>query len=122
MADVEPFGLILLVAALAALAAVLSNRITGWLRIPAPVLFLVAAAAASDVFPVLGGLSTTAVQRIVTVALAVVLFDGGMHIGWKRFRSAAAPVAWIGVAGTFVTAAAWPWPLTCCSGSTGESR
>jgi len=92
--DVEPFGLIVLVAALAALAAVLSNRISGWLRIPAPVLFLVCAAAASDVFPLLGGLSTTSVQRIVTVALVVVLFDGGMHIGWKRFRTAA---RWCGV-------------------------
>jgi cell volume regulation protein A len=105
VADVEPFGLIVLVAALAALGAVLSNRISGWLRIPAPVIFLVCAAAASDFVPVLGGLSTSVVQRIVTVALVIVLFDGGMHIGWKRFRSAAVPVAWIGVAGTFVTAA-----------------
>lgn len=106
MADVEPFGLIVLVAAVAALAAVLSNRISAWLRIPAPVIFLVCAAAASDLVPALGGLSTTAVQRIVTVALVVVLFDGGMHIGWKRFRSAAAPVVWVGVVGTFVTAGA----------------
>jgi cell volume regulation protein A len=106
VADVVPFGLIVLVAALAALAAVLSNRISTWLRIPAPVIFLGCAAAASDFVPALGGLSTTAVQRIVTVALVVVLFDGGMHIGWKRFRSAAAPVVWVGAAGTFVTAAA----------------
>ncbi|EWM10259.1 Na+/H+ exchanger [Kutzneria sp. 744] len=88
------------------MAAVFSNRISAWLRIPAPVIFLVCAAAASDLVPSLGGLSTTSVQRIVTVALAVVLFDGGMHIGWKRFRSAAGSVVWTGVAGTFVTAAA----------------
>jgi cell volume regulation protein A len=50
--------------------------------------------------------SVTTVQRVVTVALAVILFDGGMHIGWRRFRQVAGPVVWVGVAGTFVTAAA----------------
>lgn len=104
MEDVGPFGLVVLVVALAALAAVLSNRISARLLIPAPVIFLVCAALASDVFPSLGQLSTTAVQRVVTVALAMVLFDGGMHIGWSRFRSAALPILWIGVAGTFATA------------------
>jgi cell volume regulation protein A len=102
--DVGPFGLVILVVALAALAAVLSNRISARLLIPAPVLFLVCAAAASYVFPSLGQVSTTAVQRVVTVALAVVLFDGGMHIGWARFRSSAFPIVWIGVVGTFATA------------------
>lgn len=104
MEDVVPFGLVVLVVALAALAAVLSNRISARLLIPAPVIFLVSAALASDAFPSLGQLSTTAVQRVVTVALAVVLFDGGMHIGWARFRSAALPILWVGVAGTFATA------------------
>jgi cell volume regulation protein A len=33
------------------------------------------------------------------------LFDGGMHIGWRRFRTAAAAIVWVGVAGTLVTAA-----------------
>jgi cell volume regulation protein A len=46
------------------------------------------------------------VERIVTVALVCVLFDGGMHIGSSRFRSAAAPITVVGVAGTFLTAAA----------------
>ena len=31
------------------------------------------------------------VNRVVTVALVCVLFDGGMHIGWSRFRAAARP-------------------------------
>ncbi|MEA5455142.1 cation:proton antiporter [Sinomonas sp. JGH33] len=104
MNDVAQFGLVVLVVALAALAAVMSNRVSTWLRIPAPVIFLLCAAGASAVFPELGQLSPTAVQRVVTVALVVVLFDGGMHIGWERFRSAAWPVLWIGVVGTFVTA------------------
>jgi len=47
----------------------------------------------------------TTVTRIVSIALAIILFDGGMHIGWRRFRTAAAAIVWIGVAGTLVTAA-----------------
>ena len=33
-------------------------------------------------------------------------FDGGLHIGWRRFRTAAGAVVWMGVAGTVVTAVA----------------
>jgi potassium/hydrogen antiporter len=50
--------------------------------------------------------SVTTVQRVVTVALAVILVDGGIQIGWRQFRQAAGAVVWVGVAGTFVTAAA----------------
>src|SRR5664279_1904063 len=46
------------------------------------------------------------VERVVTVALLCILFDGGMHLGWPRFRRSAAPITVIGVAGTFLTAAA----------------
>jgi cell volume regulation protein A len=106
MSDVEHFALMVLITAAAVVAAVLSNRISDRIRIPAPAIFLVAAAVASDVVPTLGEVSVTTVQRVVTVALAVILFDGGMHIGWRRFRQAAGAVVWVGVAGTFVTAAA----------------
>jgi cell volume regulation protein A len=106
MGDVEHFALLVLVVAVAITAAVLSNRISERIRIPAPAIFLLAAALASDLVPALGQLSVTTVQRMVSVALVVILFDGGMHMGWQRFRSAAGPVVWVGVAGTFVTAAA----------------
>ena len=106
MTDIEPFGLVILVIGLVGTAAVLSNRLSERLRVPAPAFFLVCAAAASDVFPNLARLSGSTVQRVVTVALAFILFDGGMHIGWRRFRSAAWASAWIGVAGTVVTAGA----------------
>jgi cell volume regulation protein A len=43
-------------------------------------------------------------EELVTVALIFILFDGGMHIGWRRFRSAAVAVTWLGVVGTIVTA------------------
>jgi potassium/hydrogen antiporter len=32
-----------------------------------------------------------------------ILFDGGMSIGWSRFRSASGPIAMAGVLGTFLT-------------------
>ena len=104
MSDAETFGLILLVVGLAGAVAVLSNRVSGIVRIPAPALFLVGAAIASDLVPRLSDLSIITVERIVTVALAVILLDGGMHIGRRRFRSVAGPVIWLGVAGTLVTA------------------
>jgi cell volume regulation protein A len=106
MSDVEHFALVMLIMAAAVVAAVLSNRISERIRIPAPAIFVLTAAVASDVIPALGQLSVTTVQRLVTVALAIILFDGGMHIGWRRFRQAAGAVVWVGVAGTFATAAA----------------
>jgi cell volume regulation protein A len=66
-------------------------------------LFLVAAAFASDVFPSLAP-SISTVETIVTVALVVILFDGGASIGWRRFRPAAVPVVSLGILGTFATA------------------
>src|SRR5262249_8033899 len=47
-----------------------------------------------------------AAERVVTVALACILFDGGMRIGWSRFRRAAGPITAAGLGGTFATAAA----------------
>ena len=106
MTGIESYGLVILVVGLVGTAAVLSNRASERLRIPAPAFFLVFAAVASDLFPGLGRLTDDTVQRVVTVALAFILFDGGMHIGWRKFRTAATATVWIGVAGTFVTAAA----------------
>src|SRR6266542_3748678 len=104
MEGVIGFGGIIGIVGAAIIVAVLSNRLSAWVRVPAPAIFLVAAAVVSDVFPQLGRASVITVERVVTVALIFVLFDGGMHIGWRRFRSAAASVTWIGVAGTFATA------------------
>jgi cell volume regulation protein A len=104
VSDVSAFGLVLLAVALAVLTAVLSSRISALLRVPAPAVFLVGAAIASNLASSIAHIPVHTVERIVTVALVVVLFDGGMHIGWRRFRSAAGPVVWLGVAGTLVTA------------------
>jgi potassium/hydrogen antiporter len=106
MAATGPPGLAMLAAALVGLAAVLSSRLSERLRVPAPAFFLLGAAAASDIWPWLGRLSFSTVQQVVAVALAIILFDGGMHMGWRRFRPVAAATLWVGVAGTLVTAAA----------------
>src|SRR3954451_24791482 len=90
-------------ASLALLAAVGSSRISEWVRVPTPAIFLVAASVAGDLFPHLGSLSILADQRIVTVALVLILFDGGMHIGLARFRPVAGGVVGLGGAGTLLT-------------------
>jgi len=101
----QEFGLIVLVIGLAGTAAVLSNRLSARLRVPAPAFFLVAAATAAQLWPGATALPVRTVEWVVTVALAVILFDGGMHIGRRRFRTAAAAIVWTGTAGTLVTAA-----------------
>ena len=106
MTDTGPFAQLLLFLSLAVVAAVLSNRLTARLRVPAPALFLAAAALAAAALPGLQAPPDRTVERIVTVALICILFDGGMHIGWRRFRAAAAPIVVVGVAGTFLTTAA----------------
>jgi cell volume regulation protein A len=104
--DLVPFAVVTLTVAAALLVAVGSNRLAERIRIPAAAIFLIVAAAASDLVPRLGDLSVVTDQRIVTIALVVILFDGGMHIGWSRMRPAAGAVVWLGVAGTVVTAGA----------------
>jgi potassium/hydrogen antiporter len=104
--DVDSFARVIALVALIGMLAVLSNRFSERLRVPAPAIFLIGAAVASDLVPPLYHLPIPTVEKIVTVALAVILFDGGMHIGRRRFREAAAATVWLGVAGTLVTAAA----------------
>jgi potassium/hydrogen antiporter len=106
MTAIESFGLVTLIVAAVGLAAVFSNRLSEHLRIPAPAIFLVSAAGASYLLPRHWQPDVVAVERVVTIALAVILFDGGMRMGWRRFRSAAAASVWIGLAGTLVTAGA----------------
>ncbi|HKD97176.1 MAG TPA: cation:proton antiporter, partial [Micromonosporaceae bacterium] len=105
MEEITHFGLVVLVPALVVLVAVQSSHLSAWLRVPAPAVFLLGAAAASNVIPGFGPIPLVTVDQIVTVALVVILFDGGMHIGWQRFRGAAGAVVWLGVMGTVVTTA-----------------
>ena len=105
MHDLDVFGTAVLVVSLALLVALLSAKLSGRLSIPAPAVFLVAAALTSDFFPSLN-VSIKTVERVATVALIVILLDGGASIGWRRFRKAVGPIASLGVVGTFATAGA----------------
>lgn len=106
MSDTLPFAALVLVVAVVGLLAVLSNRLTERIKVPAPLLVLVAAAVAVNVVPDLHQPSEVLVERLVTIALICILFDGGLHMGWPKFRAAAGPIAILGVLGTFLTVAA----------------
>jgi potassium/hydrogen antiporter len=103
--DTEPFALLVLLAAAVGLVVVLSNWLTERVKVPSPALVLAGAAVAVKVVPTLHAPPHLVVERVVTVTLVCILFDGGMQIGWSRFRSAAVPVTVTGVAGTFLTVA-----------------
>jgi cell volume regulation protein A len=105
LSELSDFALIVLVVAGGSSLAILSTQLGRRLPIPAPVLFLIAAAVASDLWPALrDDVSIRTVERIAVVALVVVLLNGGMDIGWRRFRGSMGPIVSLGVLGTFVTA------------------
>ena len=106
MSELHEFGTIVLVVAAGFFGALGTYKLTERFPVPAPALFLLLAALASDVFPRLGStISIRNVERIGVVALIAILFDGGMQVGARRFRSAAVPITVLGVVGTFGTAA-----------------
>jgi potassium/hydrogen antiporter len=103
MHDTQSFALEVLLAGVIVVVAILSNRLTERLRVPAAAVLLAAAAVAVEVVP---GLHPPdwAVEQVVSIALVLILFDGGMGIGRRRFREAAVPITVVGVVGTFLTA------------------
>ena len=60
----DQFGLIILVVGLAGTAAVLSNRLSARLRVPAPAFFLVAAVIAAQLWPNATALRTTGLALV----------------------------------------------------------
>lgn len=106
MTETTDFAAIVLVVALALFLAISLRSLTARFTLPAAALFLVLPPIVADAFPSLGNtLSIIEVERITTVALIVILFDGGLHIGLRRFRESAGPILSLGVFGTFATAA-----------------
>ncbi|MFL6012419.1 MAG: potassium/proton antiporter [Gaiellaceae bacterium] len=105
MGELTAFGEIVLVVALGFLVALLSTKVTERVSIPAPAIFFLAAALVSDLFPTVADyVSIETVERIGVVALIVILFDGGMEVGWRSFRASAVPITVLGTIGTFATA------------------
>ena len=85
MHDLTSFGLAILIVSGALLAALVLAKLSARLAVPSGALFLLAAAAASALFPSLVVRIAT-VERVATVALIVILFQGGSSIGRQRFR------------------------------------
>lgn len=103
--DSGGFALIVVVAGVIGLVGVLASRLTERVKIPTPLLVLIGAAVAVYALPSLHAPPDRIATPVITVALVLVLFDGGLHIGWSRFRAAVVPIASVGVVGTFLTAA-----------------
>jgi len=112
ISDAIDLGLV----ALVVLAAVMSSRVSSRLKVPTPALMLVAAAVAVALFTGLHAPPERTVERVVSVALVFILFDGGMSIGWRRFRSAIVPITVVGLVGTFLTAGGAALVLHLCFG------
>lgn len=106
MHDVQSFGVAVLVWGLVGMAALLGHRLARLIRVPAPAIFLIVAAIlASEIKAVRDTVDLRLVVDLVTVALVVILFDGGLSLGRRRFREATAPIVTLGVVGTFATTA-----------------
>ncbi len=104
MTEVERTALTMLVIGAATMLALASARLGSRIRVPAPALFLVGAVVVATLLPGLR-VSLPHAQQAVGVALALILFHGGMGIGVERLRGVAGAIVWLGVAGTAVTAA-----------------
>lgn len=81
MPDTIAFAQLLLAGSLAATVALLSHRRGPLAHMPAPLFFLAGAAVAVSVVPRLAASPEQTVERLVTVCLLCILFDGGMQIG-----------------------------------------
>jgi potassium/hydrogen antiporter len=106
VSDTARFALIITLTSAVALAAILVNRLSRRLRVPAPFWMLAAAAIGVLVVPGVPTPRDDTVQQVVSVALVLILFNGGRDIGWSRLRPALGLIIIVGVLGTFLTAAA----------------
>jgi potassium/hydrogen antiporter len=106
MASVDAVSLTILLGALLALAGILSSLVA--LRFGAPLLFvfLVIGMLAGESGP--GGIKFNDVQAAYTVgavALALILFDGGLRTKAQTFRAVRAPAVLLATVGVLITAA-----------------
>jgi cell volume regulation protein A len=101
----EGFGVGVAVVSGAVLAALVFRRAAQSIRMPAPVVFLIGAAVASDLFaPLRTALSPRDVSWIASAALIVILFDGGVSIGWRSVRALIGAVTVLGIGATLIAA------------------
>jgi potassium/hydrogen antiporter len=106
VSDTARFASIIALTSAVVLAAILVNRLSARLRVPAPVWMLAAAAIGVLVVPGVPTPQDETVQQIVSVVPVLLSFNGGRDIGWMRLRPALGLIIIVGVLGTFLTAAA----------------
>jgi cell volume regulation protein A len=105
MTEITDFGAIVLLVSAGLFLAVLGMRLADRVSLPNAAIFLLATGLlAASAESLRDALSIQVVERIGVVALIVILFDGGLHIGLGRFRRSAVPILVLGVVGTFATA------------------
>ena len=105
LTEIGDFGEIILAVSATVFVALLGMRLADRFSLPYAALFLVGAAVISDLWTDLQDvLSVRDVERIAVVALVLILFDGGLHIGLGRFRRSLGPILGLGIVGTFLTA------------------
>ena len=104
MDEISTFGLLVLTVAAGAAVLLAWSQITARLPLPGAAFFLAGAALVSNLLPDAGeALSIRSVERIAVVALIVILFDGGLNVGWHRFRTAMPAIGLLGILGTAAT-------------------
>lgn len=105
VSEITDFGAVVLVVSAALFVALLGMRLADRASVPYAALILVVTAVVASVSSyVQSALSVEEVQDLATVALIIILFDGGLHIGAARFRRSVGPILSLGVLGTFLTA------------------
>jgi len=105
MSEITDFGGAILAVSVAIFVALRGMRVADRAAVPYAAIFLAGAMLLGELVPEAERLlSIREVERIVVVALVVILFHGGLHIGLERFRRSAGPILALGVLGTFVTA------------------
>jgi cell volume regulation protein A len=105
LTEIPDFGLIVLAVSATVFVALLGMRLADRFSLPYAAVILLGAVVLSVSFGDLEDfLSIEEVERLGVVALVVILFDGGLHIGLRRFSRSAGPIVALGVVGTFATA------------------
>jgi cell volume regulation protein A len=103
---IDALTLPLLIGALATFGAIIASFASTRFSLPAPAVFL----AAGIVVNVLSDdarrvVDMRNVAQVGTIALVLILFEGGFGGGWRRMRGAIGPVLGLGIVGTFATTA-----------------
>src|SRR6476659_1655722 len=106
MDAVDHLTLPLLLGGLGVLAAIVLSRVAGRWSIPTPAIFLALGVLANELIDPGDPVATPhQVAQVGTIALVLILFEGGFTGGMRRMRGSLVPVLSLGLLGTFATTA-----------------